>query len=309
METLLTLLACVAIAAMLDRRGRLARGPAAEDWRRRVEAEVLDASRRSAGSHDPVDAEALRTYVRTAARVIPAAALSSAPVSDLPAATGRRLDYAKGCVRLAVLRFGMTMPRVKIRFAPLQGRGGRVRVTRDGAWAVDVDPEVYHDHERILAIIAHEVAHIALLGRGIELQPLQRNEELTDAATVLAGFGSVMLSCVLREQVIARDDEVRAFHDRLGYLTPRAIAHLAALRVEMAGGDAAFYREHVALWQHVGIDDYLAARDAWSAEAAGARGRRVACFACGTPMGLPAASPSIRVRCPGCTLRVVVPAR
>ena len=249
----------------------------------------------------------LREYVQIAGAAMNEAALRRPPITDLPATEGQPLDFAKRAILLAVERFGMPLPMLKVRFCPLgPGHAGAVR-ERNGTWFVDLDRSLENEFEDMLSVAAHEVAHVALLRRRIRLEPTQRNEELTDTAAVLAGFGPVLIRTAFRERLTEKGNVLRLDSRRLGYLPARALVYLSTLRVEMAGGDAMFYREHVQEWQRNTVDTYIELRDDWIQTARAARGRRVDCFACGTPVQLPDIDSTLRLTCRVCRFPVVVP--
>jgi hypothetical protein len=251
----------------------------------------------------------LREYVRISSQFIGLDILASPPVAELPADDGRPIDYVKRAVQVSVSRFGIALPQIKVRFSSLPpGRAAQVQRDRDGTWKVDVDESLEAHNEPILSAVAHEVAHVALLPRRKALEPQQREEELTDVAAVLAGFGPVMLRTVLWERVAVSDSSVQAQTNSLGYLPPKALVFLSTLRVEMAGGHAEFYADHVPSWQRSAVDAYIALRDDWTRSAAPRRGSSVPCFACAMPLRLPTERAKIRIRCRTCGFRAILPA-
>lgn len=297
-------LAAVVIIAALYLLGRRPSRPPALSPPELAKQELLARARRAADGDFNLRARLpeLQEYVRMASQVLPIERLTQPPVVDLPSTDGSRIEYAKLSIQLAVHRFGMPMPPMKVRFSKMPpGHAGSVQAHPDGTWAVDLDFSIQTDLEAILSVAAHEVAHVALLRRGIALVPTQRNEELTDTAAVLAGFGPVLLRTVLRESLSEGEGRVELRSRRLGYLPPRALAYLSAMRVEMAGGDATFYVEHVAEWQRDAVTQYIALRDDWRKEASRRRGALLNCFACGIQMRLPQVDATIRVTCRTCS--------
>lgn len=305
MEALLV----IVVVAALYLIGRRYPGPPQLSPQERAKQELLERARRHADADFNLSERLpdLREYIRKGSQVLPIEKLTLPPVVDLPSFGGSRLEYAKRSLQLAVLRFGMQMPKMKVRFSRMPtGHAGSVRAHPDGAWAVDLDSSIQDDLEAVLSVAAHEVAHVALLRRGIELAPNQRNEELTDTTAVLAGFGPVLLRTVLRESVLESEGRVELRSRRLGYLPPRALAFLSALRVEMAGGDAGFYVEHVAEWQRDAVMQYIALRDKWREKASLCRGEPIDCFACGIQTRLPDVAATIRLKCRTCSFQVLI---
>lgn len=251
----------------------------------------------------------LREYVRVASQALSLESLRSAPVAELPPAGESSIHYARRCTTLALARFGMSVDRLTVQFTELSGdHAGRVHREGDGGWVVDITPSANGNGEMIAAIVGHEIAHVALLSRGIRLTPVLRNEELTDTAAVLAGFGPLMLRTVHREELRFADTALEVERHTLGYLKAPALAWLSTLRVEMAGGAAEFYRDHVPDWQRETVSRYIALRDAWQRDASRRHGAVVNCFGCGMSMKLPAVRSAIRVKCRTCGFAIEIPA-
>jgi len=302
-------LAVIAVLVVLYLLGRRQSPPPSRSPQELAKQELLERARRGAEGDFNLSARLpeIREYVRMGSQVLPIEKLTLPPVVDLPSSDGSRLEFAKRSIQLAVHRFGMPMPPMKVRFSRMpDGHAGSVQAHPDGTWAVDLDSSIQSDLEAILSVAAHEVAHVALLRRGITLAPTQRNEELTDTTAVLAGFGPIMLRTVLRESILEGEDRLELHSRKLGYLPPRALAFLSALRVEMAGGDAGFYVDHVAEWQRDAINQYIALRDEWREEASLRRGAPLNCFACGIQMRLPKVTASFRLKCRTCSFQSLV---
>jgi len=102
---------------------------------------------------------------------------------------------------------------------------------KNAAGKYDVFIEKYNlnDPEKLVATIAHEFAHIKLLG---EKQVSFNDESLTDLTTVIFGIGVFNANCAFRE---IKNFSVRG-HSTLGYLKQRewgyALALFAQLREE-----------------------------------------------------------------------------
>ena len=93
-------------------------------------------------------------------------------------------------------------------------------------WKIKVLDRYRNDPEQILSIVAHELAHVALLSRGVRLPDTRENEELTDAAAALAGFGPLMIRLRSKEH-LSQHGRVFVLSRRTpGYLESGAIAYL-----------------------------------------------------------------------------------
>lgn len=250
----------------------------------------------------------LREYVKLAAPVFAPGALESPPIDTIPPPQPRPIETVKDAVRFAARRFALDPAELRVRFTSMPGsHAGSVRFGKGGAWLIDVDRQYEARPEALVAIVAHELVHVALNKRGIRLEPTQRNEELTDVTAVLAGFGPLLVRTVHQEEVFVGERQVSLRSQRLGYLPASALACLSALRVEMAGGAAEFYREHVPQWQEHAVGRFIVARNEWQGVAKNRRGQQVECHGCGAPMKLPTESGMVRVRCRTCSYRVLLP--
>lgn len=83
---------------------------------------------------------------------------------------------------------------------------------------------------------------------------MRRNEELTDATAVMAGFGPLLLRTVYREAFAASENGVDVHGDCLGYLPPKALVYLSAVQLEMAGGSRKQLRHWLDPWLVPALD-------------------------------------------------------
>ena len=101
---------------------------------------------------------------------------------------------------------------------------GRVEITRENHFFVDIS-SAYRDHPRVIAaILAHEVMHIFLHRAGIEFSGLD-DEILTDTAAAYLGIGWLSLDCYT---IIT--GSTRTTEQRLGYLTPAECGYVLGKR-------------------------------------------------------------------------------
>ena len=235
----------------------------------------------------------LKEYVSIAAGVLGQHRLQTPPVTRPPAdpawphryrvfGLGRppldlRLEYAKGLVRLVAARYGLALPRLAVRFASDLPEAGRIRAS-NGRWYIDLAQAYAYDDEQLLSIIAHEMAHVVLFQRGIVLEPLRRNEELTDAFAILAGFGPVMCRANYREQTQYLVVVIRTRTTTLGYLPIRDVKRLTRVRARLEKG------KDVKRLATIHPDE----------------SRLLPCWACGAPLQVPFVRARVRLRCKIC---------
>lgn len=192
-----------------------------------------------------------------------------------------RIDYAKALVRFVAKRYGITFPRIAIRFRALHGQAGLIR--SDGRTCyIDISEDIRDDDHRLCAVIAHELAHYVLAVRGVRLNPEWRNEELTDATAVMAGFGWVMINAAVRKQTHFVAGGWVESTSTVGYLSRKDLNKLVKLR----GGIA---------------KDRPPVR--WAPVTAGAL---VGCWICAADLKSPLVTGRLRMRCPICTGTQVV---
>ncbi|HYN80040.1 MAG TPA: hypothetical protein VES88_00945 [Gemmatimonadaceae bacterium] len=186
--------------------------------------------------------------------------LRCAPIVYPALTSDDRISYAKGIVRIAARRYGVQIQNLGIRFARKSvGReAGSLRQVGD-RFFLDV-LELYKDNDVALhAIIAHEMAHFALAKKSLRIEDKQKNEELTDALTVLAGFGPIVLQAYYTEINVQNERVEACAIFGLGYLHPSALAYLTLIQAEVSGVrgkldekfDSPWMTEPRVLWQQL----------------------------------------------------------
>jgi hypothetical protein len=290
----------------LHKRERVQRETKKAEAIRRAQEKVLSELREDAHRTFSVVAAhpSLQEYVRIAAGTLGKNVLSQHPVQKPPSVDLPRGEYAKKLILIAGQRFGVALPRIAVRFSQLEGKHAGMVRQRGGTWYVDLAHEYADDDLALAAIIAHEMAHVVLLNARVFLQSEQRNEELTDATAVLAGFGPLLLDAYWREEVEVTEQQVNARVHRLGYLPPAGVLYLTAIQLEIAGLPAPLLRQKVAGWL---ASELSSVEQLWSAwRALNSTAESYPCFACGIRMRLPAVAGAVRLTCPCCGLRQVV---
>jgi hypothetical protein len=107
---------------------------------------------------------------------------------------------------------------------------------RGNVWYIDIDRQYVGDYERLIAIVAHEFAHIVLNQAGVHLDTERRNEELTDTTAALAGFARIMLEASHRERTLYLVVVSVTTRSRIGYLEKPALRFIAAVRHKLVAG-------------------------------------------------------------------------
>jgi hypothetical protein len=207
-------------------------------------------------SYDPTIEPRLAQYAEQVSATF-GAALFAHPAVDAPLVANRNpTDFVRETVALTASRFAIQLPEIEARFVSVVPRGAPAVVVWDGEWDVKREGTVFRIRRRadaspnwriliqerhryndklLTVIVAHEVAHIALLSRGVRLPLLRDNEELTDAAAVLAGFGPLMRQVSFEQsQHECVNGQWSVSASRVGYLHRRAIDALMHYRARWA---------------------------------------------------------------------------
>jgi len=134
------------------------------------------------------------------------------------------------------------MPRISVRFSKkIKRKGHAAHVYSKGTmWYIEVDECYKKDNVSLMAIIAHEMAHVVLLRRHVELHPRQRNEELTDTVSILGGFGKAISVSHIKTKIMNPLGSflllflgvlsIKRATTRLGYLSNYEIEHLCKIK-------------------------------------------------------------------------------
>jgi hypothetical protein len=112
---------------------------------------------------------------------------------------------------------------------------GRVELTPEDDYLVDLHNKYRNDHRDIAAILAHEITHVFLHRHGIRIPDTLENEILTDTAAVYLGVGWLCLNAhrVTEERYIrpeVREVRITTRDERLGYLTPDEFGYVLGKR-------------------------------------------------------------------------------
>ena len=118
-------------------------------------------------------------------------------------------------------------------FQNLQTKGatsdaGYYHAAENGRFEIAIEENIVKNAFKLVATIAHELAHIKLLG---ENRITENNEHLTDLTTVFFGFGIINTNAAYQEQFIV-NAAARSYateSSTLGYLTQSEFAYALAL--------------------------------------------------------------------------------
>lgn len=199
----------------------------------------------------------LREYIKVAARALGREVLLSAPARpfesrststnglakllSLPtgSALEERIELVRRLLFATARTYHLVVPTLFVKFSKLESHEAGHISAREGKWYIEIDEAHCWDDQSLSAIAAHEIAHIVLALRGISLQPVVRNEELTDTVAVLGGFGPHM--CIACDQhrigiLPLFVGVVSVEHRRIGYLDRPELEFILQIKACIASG-------------------------------------------------------------------------
>ena len=190
------------------------------------------------------------------------------------------MEFVKKLTLAVGKHYKLEMPRLKVKYSWLDNREAAHVFMRYGVWYIEVDDRYYADDIRLMVIIAHEMSHVVLGLKKITLEPTLRNEELTDAVAVLAGFGNIFHEvCFTRERVEFDRSDVTLVKTRtLGYLKREDIEFLLAVKAKITA------------------EYSMRRRGSIRSDDSG----NLSCFACSAEIRVPAGQGIYRVKCSIC---------
>ncbi len=136
--------------------------------------------------------------------------------------------------RTVARAFGFEPNTIVVAFRSDLAAAAQVEYGPDG-FLIDIQQQFSEQPREIIAILAHEVAHIFLGEHGIAPDNRFDNEVLTDLAAVLWGFGETMISTYKSEFNVSESGRWGRAVTDLGYLTPDECAY-ALSKVEDVRG-------------------------------------------------------------------------
>jgi len=161
--------------------------------------------------------------------------LNTSRVSGNPGGNDNKdsLEFVKSVILFTARRYGLDTPRVAVKFSQLPSpKAGHV-FSRNGTWYVEINEEYRNNKVSLAAIAIHELAHVMLDLRGVNISPTIANEELTDAVSVLAGFGEIMQRASSQKYINPWILLLGGIHEttiKIGYLNKEEMAYLVHLQ-------------------------------------------------------------------------------
>ncbi|MDF0536039.1 hypothetical protein PY479_17410 [Shewanella sp. A32] len=147
------------------------------------------------------------------------------------------MEFLKKLILACAQKYELKIPKIMVKYSWLDdGEAAHVHF-ESGVWYIEVDDKYCTDDRRLTTIIAHEMSHVVLLGHDIRLEPTLKNEELTDAVAILAGFGTFFHEVCSTEEVIQSEKEEDIYtikYQTLGYLKREDIEYLLEVKEKIS---------------------------------------------------------------------------
>lgn len=89
----------------------------------------------------------------------------------------------------------------------------------DGRAWFAIEPEMLARPDRLVGVLAHEIAHVWREKRDIHVEPLLAEEECTDLTAIVLGFGILLCNTEYEYRATSKGPSYsRYFHSKMGYL-------------------------------------------------------------------------------------------
>ena len=231
---------------------------------------------------DPLVQAELQEYVRIAARLLTKERIARPALNLAGIATEYPLgstEHVKSLIARTAEHYGLPMPIVAVKYAVVKRHAAGHVQQRNGVWYIDIDEAYRLDAERLVVIVAHEVAHVLLERFNTRLENPLENERLTDCVAALGGFVRIMASGRFRSRTTGIPGVVSTTRtSTLGYLSREALQFLINIQGRIAERDFRRRRTPIDPRRHPIL----------------------ACHGCGTRARLPTALGKVRLECSVC---------
>ena len=113
---------------------------------------------------------------------------------------------------------------------------GRVELSREDNYIVELSSKYLNDFQDIPAVLAHEITHVFLHRHGIRFPDTFENEILTDTTAVYLGVGWLSLNAYRettrqeRRGFFQNEVHTETTEEKLGYLTPEEFGYILGKR-------------------------------------------------------------------------------
>lgn len=225
----------------------------------------------------------LKKYIRISAKALGADVLLAPPLST------SMLGYPEihsltSLAQFSAKQFGVGNPQLSIKFnALVDGQAGHTFMNY-GTWYIEINNSYHRKGLSVTAIVAHEMAHVALGIRGVRIELPAANEELTDTVAILAGYGHFLSAACSQQKVnplFLIIGIISIKNKKIGYLTKSEVDYIAKIKNLITG------QKPIARWRSVDFNEEPF----------------VLCYGCLAKLRTLKKSGTFVLRCPICQLR------
>jgi hypothetical protein len=155
---------------------------------------------------------------------------------------GDPLSHAQLTATAMARHLGLEGAHLAVSFGRLgeETHAGEVELGPGPLYFITLSSRYREDPRDIPAVLAHEVMHVFLHRKGIRFAETDRNEILTDTATIYLGFGGLTRDAC-RVETVYEPGGLRQMARKLGYLSEEEIGYVLAKRALAFAGDAENY--------------------------------------------------------------------
>lgn len=132
--------------------------------------------------------------------------------------------------------YGISVDKIDLYISENLSCAGMIYMGNSDEYIIEIDVRNIEIKERIFAILAHEITHIFLKKKGLELEDTRANEILTDTCAAFLGFADIMLRHYVEETKLVdikeQDGEQIPYYatHKIGYLDIDELSYIIALR-------------------------------------------------------------------------------
>jgi hypothetical protein len=117
----------------------------------------------------------------------------------------------------------------------------------DGRHCVSIEESLLHTPQELIAVLAHELCHVLLLGHNRITADEHDHEPLTDLLTVYLGFGIFTSNSVIYQESFRDGNQYSWSMGRRGYLTMPMYGYAWALFASIRNDNGGLWKPHLRL--------------------------------------------------------------
>lgn len=132
--------------------------------------------------------------------------------------------------RLIALHYQLPVTTAVVYFPANLPVPGRIELSRTNDYFIEIDASLRPNKNWVMAILAHEIAHIFLHQHGVRYEAELPNEVLTDTTATYLGCGTLILNGATEIKERLDQNTTRRIRQHFGYLTLAEFGYILAKR-------------------------------------------------------------------------------